>query len=311
MANEETITIDKLTPEQEAAMPKYVEKWTAIGLATGPADQAKCRELVPKIYEAAGLTPPDPNNYIFARSPVDAVLKICAEIDEPPSSKYVDDMIYGNQDCAWLALYDFFLNELDIKVCEKLVPLMQFAECAGWWSPYNNAVVIQDRPEEIHMDEAGRLHNIKGMAIRYSDGYGVYCYHNVPVPDWIIETPEKITVAAIESEANVEIRRAMIEIYGEERYIMDSGAIEVHSDDWGTLYKKEITGDETIMMVKVVNSTPEPDGSFKDYFIRVHPELRPMLDTGEYGDPQELTAKNAVASTFGLTGDTYKPLIQT
>ena len=96
-------------------------------------------------------------------------------------------------------------------------------------------------------------------------------------------------------------------------------------------------------MVRVLNSTPEPDGTlttaqarevfgnavidracsmaklngsagqarWKEYFLRVHPELRPMTADGKTGEPQALTAHNAVASTFGLRGDDYWPTIET
>lgn len=56
--------------------------------------------------------------------------------------------------------------------------------------------------------------------------------------------------------------------------------------------------------------TAEPDGSFKEYMLRVHPELRPMLDGGQFGEPQALTAHNAVASTFGLRGEQYAPIME-
>jgi hypothetical protein len=43
----------------------------------------------------------------------------------------------------------------------------------------------------------------------------------------------------------------------------------------------------------------------------VHHELRPLLsDDGEPGEPQELTARNAVASTFGKYGHEYAPEFQ-
>lgn len=55
---------------------------------------------------------------------------------------------------------------------------------------------------------------------------------------------------------------------------------------------------------------------YKTYFIQVHPELRPMWDSGkvdrdgdpimELGEPQELTCHNAVASTFSMYGDEYE-----
>ena len=79
--------------------------------------------------------------------------------------------------------------------------------------------------------------------------------------------------------------------------LLDSGAVEVQLDDFGTLYRKEITGDETLVMVKVVNSTEEPDGTFKDYFLRVPPTMR--------------TSHEAVAWTFNKTVETYAPCLET
>ena len=77
-------------------------------------------------------------------------------------------------------------------------------------------------------------------------------------------------------------------MYGQERFLTETNTVEVHRDDFGILYKKEFENDEPLMMVKVVNSTPEPDGSFKDYYIRVDPNA--------YGGLK--TAKAAVSSTW-------------
>jgi hypothetical protein len=55
--------------------------------------------------------------------------------------------------------------------------------------------------------------------------------------------------------------------------------------------------DEDLVMVKVVNSTAEPDGSFKDYYIRVPPNTR--------------SARGAVAWSFGKEENEYDPAVQT
>ena len=81
--------------------------------------------------------------------------------------------------------------------------------------------------------------------------------------------------------------------------------------DCVALEHEEHLGDEPLVMVEVVNSTPERDGTMKHYFLRVHPELRPLLGDQQLGDPQELTARNAVASTFGRRGEEYSPLVET
>jgi hypothetical protein len=64
-------------------------------------------------------------------------------------------------------------------------------------------------------------------------------------------------------------------------------------------------------MVEVVNHSPAPDGSYRHFFLQVHPELRSILGDGSLGAPQEFTARNAVASTFGFSGAEYAPEIET
>ena len=102
--------------------------------------------------------------------------------------------------------------------------------------------------------------------------------------------------AAIAQETNAEIRRAMIERMGWERWLQQSGAQPVHQDVCGELYRTELDGAQ-IGVVVVTNSTPEPDGSAKRYALLVPPEHE--------------TARAAVASTFGLTADQYQPVVET
>ncbi len=74
-------------------------------------------------------------------------------------------------------------------------------------------------------------------------------------------------------------------------------------------------------MVKVVNSTAEADGSFKEYFLPVHHELKPLpmatltpQETSAWFDSksaQTMTAHNAVASTWGMVGADYHPAVET
>ncbi len=130
--------------------------------------------------------------------------------------------------------------------------------------------------------------------------------HGVQVPWDIIEDKSTITVERIQKESNTEVRRVMIELLGPARWIELMGLKPIQSDDWGALYQSP---DATY--VKVVNSTLNEDGSADEYFLSVNRELRPMRRhpvTGqiEYKAPQRMTALNAVASTFFMTGDEYK-----
>jgi hypothetical protein len=50
--------VEKLTPEQEALLPVFVDKWKAIALSTEPADKSKAEMGIRKVYRAARLKPP-------------------------------------------------------------------------------------------------------------------------------------------------------------------------------------------------------------------------------------------------------------
>jgi hypothetical protein len=224
----------------------------------------------------------------------------------------VRDSGYGQHDASWLAFYEYFKDVCGLKSeTEKLEGLWLQAKNAGWYLPHEKICWISERHHILERDERGRLHCLTGPAVAYPDGWEIYAVHGVRVPEYVVTTPESITVEIIEKESNAEVRRIMIERYGLERYMQDCGATVIHSDDFGILLKKELPDDEPIITVQVINSTPEPDGTFKKYFLRVHPECRPLLDGGEVGKAQEMTALNAIASTFGMRGEEYILLKQT
>ena len=155
-----------------------------------------------------------------------------------------------------------------------------------------NALYWVAKPR-VHVEgNERRLHCATGPALE-SDIENLYFWHGVLVPAFAVTYPEWITVKHIEEEENAEVRRILIERYGQARYLQDAGAAELHRDDFGVLYRKEVPNDEALVMVKVVNSTPEPDGSFKDYFLRVPPTVR--------------TAREAVAWTFDVPMAKYAP----
>jgi hypothetical protein len=166
-----------------------------------------------------------------------------------------------------------------------------------WWiACYEHNVFISERPVRICFDAQQRLHSEDGPALKFKDGYSQYYWHGISVRPYMIEdTP---TVRAIEREQNTELRRILIERFGMQKYLFASGAKVVSVDECGTLYRKEM-GEfvEPILMVHVVNKTPEPDGSYHDYFLCVPPTVS--------------TAKEAVAWTFGLDADSYKPIVET
>ncbi len=162
-------------------------------------------------------------------------------------------------------------------------------------------IVISERPMRCALDDLGRPHAEGGPAIVYGDGLAVYAWHGVVVPEWAVGDPDGITVGAIDSERNVEVRRVLVERIGPERLVRERGARLVDEDASGRLWRREMPSswprDEDVVMVEVVNSTPEPDGTRRTYFLRVPPRIR--------------TAREAVAWTFSMSPAEYRPSIET
>lgn len=304
--------IDKLTPEQEAKFPEYVETFTKYGLSTDPLDPEKVQSTVEKVYKCSGLTPPA--EIVICDSPVDAITKINTRLGQPLNMWHRP--CYGFHDAYWVAFYEFFRKEVGVEGLDIVHGILESVKNLGWFWPFDEACYVSPRPIMLNRDAQGRLHSLTEKAIEYPDGTGWYYIHGIHIEDErIILHPETLTVDEILNTTNLELKRVMMtEIYGLDRFVTDSGATVIHQDKWGTLYRKEIPGDVDLLMVKVINSTPEQDGSFKPYFLRVHPECRPMFrgKDGNYtfGEPQKLTAKNAVASTFGRKGSDYNPVFE-
>ncbi len=198
------------------------------------------------------------------------------------------DAVYGQHDGAWLTAFDGV---------SELAGLARVARSAGWWWPYERAAVLTERPVALHRDNVGRLHHGEGPALSYPDGWQLYAWRGMPIPPEVAAELPNLNVARIQAEENAEVRRVMLEFYGFDRYLRECDAKKVHSDETGVLWRAELPNDEPLVMVEVVNSTPEPDGTRRTYFLRVPPSIR--------------TARAAVAWTFGLTEEEYSPLAQT
>jgi hypothetical protein len=216
---------------------------------------------------------------------------------------------WGQYELAWQAYYAFpdaVLRTMHtVEQRERLGWWLTLSRSCGWWEPFQGIVFVCERPFRQAVDDDGRLHHESQAALLCRDGWPVYAWHGVRVTQQVIEAPETLTAQQILAEPNAEVRRVMMERFGFERLLAESSAEELDRSDFGTLYRLLIPDDEPLVMVRVTNSTPEPDGHFKDYTLRVNPECRPMLPDNTMGEPQELTALAAVASTFGMTGREY------
>jgi hypothetical protein len=202
----------------------------------------------------------------------------------------------GQHDLAFLGAYEYLLNVVGLR--EETAPLAglwQLAASAGWLQPHENTCWLAERPRILRGDAEGRLHCASGPALQFGDGWSAWAWKGVEVPRWLIEQPERITLGAIDVEDNVQVRRCMIEIMTPARFVAVGGAVRIAEDETGILWRKIWLTYDAWAAVEVINATPEPDGTYKHYFLQVPPDMR--------------TAREAVAWTYGLTPRTYSKLV--
>lgn len=333
--------ITKLTQEQEDQLIPHRDKWIGIGLSTEKANRKLAEEGVKEAYIQADVTPTD--LFIWADSPMTGVYLaallqtypsklnfirhrmaelvgksfseikdyFAAEIEGYDKAVVKKEMHsqfnqagYGQHGAGWLSFYDFFRVHCELECCDKITGLVKIAENAGWFWPFDEVCVITERPNLLKRDKENRLHCPDGPALSYPDGFALYRWHGLEVPEWIILTPELITPLKITKEDNVEVRRAMMEIYGYENYItnceaeiVDSCPIDHHIIGLrdAKLLVKRVKDDETIVYIDLLNSTPEPDGTVKRYLLRVDPDA--------YKGDASRYCQAAVASTWRNSED--------
>lgn len=322
--------INELTPEQEAQIQVYFDKYLQLGLNTNPTNDEVLTIAAKLFYKLNNLT--EPQVFIFD-SPNKCFEKI-AELDGKPKAEFVSTWFAGTFDSYWLCFYSYLIEVLELDIDKDLLAKFEAfkavsKEC-NFWYPYEGVVLFTRKPKVIHLDAAGNLHNIHEKAIQFRDGYGGYYVHGFNVPEWIVKDKHLITLNKINEEKNAETRRIMIDFFGNDRYLLESNfkVLDEDIDPSGRprrLLMIEVEGDEDILRVEVVNSSPELDKSFRKYYLPVDPECRPilkddvladvltdvvltreeMIKQGYLGEPQKRTCHNAVASTFGKKGEEW------
>ncbi len=170
---------------------------------------------------------------------------------------------------------------------------------------------------KTYRNEEGRLHRDNAPAyisptriIHYMNGrkHGIdadihgsisYYYENIRIPPHYFTKPESLTIEEVLKHANAEVRYVGMRIIGMDKVLTDKNTRIIHVDEEKDMILFQFGGvfDEPISYLKVVNSTQEADGSYKNYYLCVPPDMR--------------TCRQAVAWTFGLDEISYNPTQET
>ena len=200
-----------------------------------------------------------------------------------------------------ISYHDFCGRYLGVKYesgrLDRIRLWSEIGRSSYWWAPYETTCFVSDRPTEIHLDVRERLHNLKGPAMVFSNGWSLYAIHGAFVSELLVIQPEQVKLEDLPLDENLEVLHATIELLGHERFLAAAKAQILQEDDFGRLHRILFHDYEPLLFVEVMNATPEPDGSLRRHLLRVPPEVE--------------TAREAVAWSFGHRAQEYNPVVQT
>ena len=250
--------ITKLTPEQQARFPEWVDRWTRIGLSTERADRPRAEQAVKRLYEFAGLKPqkvlwitspmagaiaaPLAANFIAALKPgkgnVSAVGSAVGSAVRSAVGSAVRSAVWwhywwgGQFWAAWPAYITFFRDVLGVSI-PAIDAYADLVESAGYVWLNQDFAIVSERPTELHRNDRGQLHRADGPALLYPDGWALWMINGVNVGEQLVMMPETQSLQHISDERNAEVKRIRIERFagrdagenaGWQRYLTESKA---------------------------------------------------------------------------------------
>jgi hypothetical protein len=97
--------------------------------------------------------------------------------------------------------------------------------------------VVISMPIKVNVNLEKRLHSENTSAVEFCDGYSVYAWNGIIIPDKWIEEKENIDSEDIIKETNAEKRRCLREIIGTEKYakLLNADIIDTDRDLQGNI----------------------------------------------------------------------------
>ena len=301
--------IKKLTPEQEAMIPEWRDRWLKIALSTEPGNEVEARKSVKRMYKNYRLKEP---MILWFSSPFIAILGIVSvevlkdsqlesqlgsqlrsqldsqlrsqlesqlrsQLRDKLENKYLNywSLNFG---VYWIAYWSCLQDVLKLEggnLFDEYKVLANYASCL--WQ-YDRLAIITDFPRKIKLDVQGNLHSDGSYALEYSDGWGFGSWHGVRLPENLATTrSEEWKSDWLLTEKNAELRRVLIQGIGYGKICRDLKAESL--DSWREYKLVKLKASIDIEPMVMIKMTCPSTG-----FVHIHRV-----------PPQMKTARNAIA----------------
>ena len=214
-------------------------------------------------------------------SAVDHYLSVCKSVAGKKGLKEAKNWSSVYQGGAYWAQYDSYLTAmrdiLGLRLPEhENYKYWEEAAIHGTFRVmHEKFCIVSDFPEVLKIDDQNRAHGQEGPSHKWRDGWSLYHWHGVAVPEHWIMNKNSLTAKEAITWENIEQRRAAIEIVGwatvleqlEAKIIDEDGDPEI-----GTLVEVNLPdiGRERFLKVKC--------GTGRIFAIPVPPDTKTALD---------------------------------
>ncbi|WP_293074622.1 DUF6745 domain-containing protein [Moorena sp. SIO3H5] len=167
--------------------------------------------------------------------------------------------------------FDFYISVLNCPHHQTTWEIFQsLVKHCSWMFPCENICFVCDRPTKVSFDTQDRLHREGQPAMEFADGFSLYSYHGVTLPEkYGTVNPNQWQAGWLLEEPNAELRRILIEGIGYARICQDLEAQRL--DSWQEYTLLTINNDIDIEPIFLLKMTC-PSTNFV-HIIRVPPHV--------------------------------------
>ena len=188
------------------------------------------------------------------------------------SIKDLQTLYLGQYNLKWVAFYLYY-NLLGARFDENTLKALflsaAVAQSCCWWWPFENIVIICDRPK-VEWDNDEQIHAIEKPAIKFRDGWSLYAFHGTTIPkEWGEKKEDEWEPEWLLKTDNQEYRRILVEVCGYEKIMHKLNSELIDAVDSMELRRIVNIDVEAVLLLKV--KCPSTNAF---YCLRVPPYMR-------------------------------------
>ncbi|MEG4517308.1 MULTISPECIES: DUF6745 domain-containing protein [unclassified Microcoleus] len=164
----------------------------------------------------------------------------------PTLGKHLSNCIQPELWAAYGSLLDFCISVLNLphSYGRNWIIFQSIVRDCGWIYPYDKVCIVCSKPIALSADSNHRLHAEGTPAVQLADGFSIYAYHGVMLPEWYGSLhPHQWQSKWVLKEQNAEVRRALIQGITYDRICQELEVTELDSWQEYTLLSIEFDDD--------------------------------------------------------------------